>query len=58
MAFMHSELTCIREHVDKIAVLPQELTQLRNSVESAQGDLDVVGAHSLAIKKRCCVYGR
>ena len=50
VAFMHSELNCIREHVEKIAVLPQELTLLRNSVESAQGNLGVVGTHSLAIK--------
>ena len=50
VAFMHSELTCIREHVEKIAVLPQDLTLLPNSVESAQGDLGVVGTHSLAIK--------
>ena len=50
VAFMHSELTCIWEHVEKITVLPQELTLLRNSIGSAQGDLGVVGTHSLAKK--------
>ena len=44
VAFLHSELTCIREHVEKIAILPQELTLLRNSVESAQGNLGVVSS--------------
>ena len=50
VAFMHSELTCIREHVEKIAVVPQEIALLRNSIESTQGDLGVVGTQSLAIQ--------
>ena len=45
VAFMHSELTCNWEHVEKIAILPQELTLLCNKVESAQGDLGVMGMH-------------
>ena len=32
VAFMQSELTCIREHVEKIAIVPQEIARLRNSL--------------------------
>ena len=56
VAFMHSELTRIREHVEKIAVVPQEIALLRNSLESTQGDLGVVG--TLGLWPRLTKFGR
>ena len=50
VAFMHSELTCIREHMEKLTSLPKDISTLRNSVESSQGDVNVVGTHCVAMK--------
>ena len=35
VAFMHSELTCIREHMEKLTSLPKDISTQRNSVESS-----------------------
>ena len=50
VAFMHSELTCIREHMEKLNSVPKDISTLRNSVESSQGDVNVVGFHCVAMK--------
>ena len=50
VVFMHSELTCIREHMEKLNSVPKDISTLRNSVESSQGDVNVVGTHCVAMK--------
>lgn len=57
VAFMHSELTCIREHIEKISSIPQDLLLLRNSVESAQGDVVVLGTQCHGFKKDLASIG-
>ena len=43
-------LTCIREHMEKLNSVPKDISTLRNSVESSQGDVNVVGTHCVAMK--------
>ena len=50
VAFMHSELICIREHMEKLTSLPKDISTLQNSVESSQGDVNVVSTHCVAMK--------
>ena len=49
VAFMHSELTCIRKHME-LNIVPKDISTLGNSVESSQGDVNVVGTHCVAMK--------
>ena len=45
VAYMHSELTCIRETVEKIPILPHDLTLIHNSLEPRRR------GHTLAFDK-------
>ena len=50
VAFIHSEMLCVRENLQKMDKLPEEVKLMRNSIDSAHGDITSVGANRVRVK--------
>ena len=50
MAYIHSEMSCVRENIEKLQKLPHEVHLLRNSIDSVHGDINTVGASCVKVK--------
>ena len=50
MAYIHSEMSCVRENIEKLQKIPHEVHLLRNSIDSVHGDINTVGASSVKVK--------
>ena len=49
MAYIHSEMSCVRENIEKLQKLPHEVHLLRNSIDSVHGD-NTVGTSCVKVK--------
>ena len=50
VAFIHSEISCVRENIKKMDKLPDEVKLLPNSIDSVHGNVNTVGANCVKVK--------
>ena len=50
VAFIHSEMLCICENLQKMYKLSEEVKLIRNSIDSVQGDITSIGANSVRLE--------
>ena len=50
VAYIHSEMSCVRENIEKLQKIPHEVHLLRNSIDSVHGDINTVGASCVKVK--------
>lgn len=50
VAFIHSEISCVREHIQKMHRLPDQVKLIGNSVNAVHGDISTIGANCVTVK--------